>query len=239
MNRRRDARQSAQRVALSGLLVALMLVLGYVESLIPSPVPGIKLGLSNSILIFAVYMLDIPTAYCLMMLKVLLSGMMFGGVSAIAYAFAGGLLSLTGMCLTYRVRGVHPVVVSLIGGVLHNVGQIAMSMLIIRTNLLWYLGVLMLTGCVFGALTGLCATTVMRHLRSIGWKQSERKRGSALLVLLAVILCGVLCFMSWNTLREQKQASQNVTITVSSTTQSDLATQTDPMVNLLNERPKK
>ena len=72
----------AFRLSLSALLIALMLVLGYVESLVPAGVPGMKLGLSNSVLIFAVYMLGIPSAYILMALKVLLSGLLFSGVSA-------------------------------------------------------------------------------------------------------------------------------------------------------------
>ena len=71
-------RDNTLRITLSSMLLAIMLVLGYVESLLPSPgIPGIKLGLSNSILIFAVWMLDIPTAYVLMALKVLLTGLMF------------------------------------------------------------------------------------------------------------------------------------------------------------------
>ena len=61
-------RNAAQRIALCGLLTALMLVLGLVENQIPlnASIPGIKLGLSNGVLIFAIYMLDIPTAFGLM-----------------------------------------------------------------------------------------------------------------------------------------------------------------------------
>ena len=88
----RSVREQNQRIALCGLLVSLMLVLGYIESLIPVPtvVPGIKLGLSNGVLLFALYLLDIPTAFVLMVLKVVLSGLLFGGVSAMMYAFARG-----------------------------------------------------------------------------------------------------------------------------------------------------
>ena len=74
-------KKSAERVALCGLLVALMLVLGYLESLIPIPgMPGVKLGLSNSLLIYALYLMNIRTALILMVLKVVLSGLMFGGL---------------------------------------------------------------------------------------------------------------------------------------------------------------
>lgn len=160
----------SKRVALCSLLLALMLVLGYVESLLPavSGVPGIKLGLSNGVLIFAVYMLNVPTAFVLMGLKVALSGLLFGGVSAMIYAAAGGVLSLTVMCLLSRVRGLHPVVVSMAGGVFHNVGQLGMAMLILQTpSLAYYLAVLMLSGLATGAVTGVAASSVMKHVKSI------------------------------------------------------------------------
>lgn len=167
---KRTAREQTQRIALSGLLVALMLVLGFVESLIPvaAGVPGIKLGLSNGVLIFAVYMLGIPTAFVLMALKVVLSGLMFGGVSAMMYAMAGGIISMIAMALLSRVKGIHPVVVSMVGGVMHNVGQVGLAMIMLNTpKLLYYMAILMIVGLICGAVTGVCADTVMKHLKKI------------------------------------------------------------------------
>lgn len=161
---------STQRIAICGMLLAVMLVLGYVESILPSfsAVPGIKLGLSNGVLIFAVYMLDIPSAYILMILKVFLSGFLFGNPSTMMYAGAGGALSLTGMVLLSRVQGLHSVTVSMVGGVLHNVGQIALAMLILQTDsLLYYMAILMLAGLACGALTGVCAVSVMKHMKHL------------------------------------------------------------------------
>lgn len=163
-------REKTQRIALSGLLVALMLVLGYVESLLPvaAGIPGIKLGLSNGVLIFAVYMLGIPTAFVLMVLKVVLSGLMFGGVSAMMYAFAGGLVSMIFMALLSRIRGVHVVVVSMVGGLMHNVGQVGLAMLMLKTpKLMYYMAILMAVGLACGALTGVCASSVMKHLKKL------------------------------------------------------------------------
>ncbi|MBQ8313184.1 MAG: Gx transporter family protein [Clostridia bacterium] len=163
-------REKTQRIALSGLLVALMLVLGYVESLIPvaAGIPGIKLGLSNGVLIFAIYMLGIPTAFVLMVLKVVLSGLMFGGVSAMMYAFAGGLLSMIFMSVLSRIKGVHVVVVSMIGGVMHNVGQVGLAMVMLSTpKLMYYMAILMVVGLGCGALTGVCADSVMKHLKKL------------------------------------------------------------------------
>ena len=165
--KRFSSREMTRRVAVSGLLITMMLVLGYVESLIPavSGVPGIKLGLSNGVLIFAIYMLDLPTAWTLMVLKVLLSGLLFGGVNTILYALAGGTLSMLAMTLLSRVKGMHPVTVSMIGGVMHNVGQVLVAIALLHTQqLYYYMAILMLVGLACGALTGICASSVMKHL---------------------------------------------------------------------------
>ena len=162
-------RMSTKRVALCGLLLAMMLVLGWVEHLIPlnASIPGIKLGLSNGVLIFAVYMLDVPTSFILMALKVVLSCAFLGNpASMMIYGFAGGILSLTAMVLLSKVKGLHPVTVSMVGGALHNVGQVAAAMVMLNTgNLLYYMAVLMLVGLACGLLTGVCADRVMKHMR--------------------------------------------------------------------------
>lgn len=167
----RDSRKQAEKVALCGILLALMLVLGLVESMIPLgfSIPGIKLGLSNGVLIFAVYMLDIPTAWVLMALKVVLASSLYAGFGAFPYALAGGVLSLAAMTALSRMKGMHPVTVSMVGGVMHNVGQVGMAMLVLQTaGLLYYMGMLMLVGLATGALTGVCAHQVMKYLRRIG-----------------------------------------------------------------------
>ena len=169
--RKPDARKQAQRVALCGILLALMLVLGLVENMIPvaAGIPGIKLGLSNGVLIFAVYMLDIPIAFMLMLLKVTLASMIYAGFGAFPYALAGGVISLTAMALLSKAKGLHPVTVSMVGGVTHNVGQVVMAMLMLNTpRLMYYMAVLMFVGLATGALTGICAHLVMKHLRHIG-----------------------------------------------------------------------
>ncbi len=161
-------RKQSQRIAVCGMLLALMLVLGFVESQLPvaAGVPGIKLGLSNGVLIFAVYLLNVPTAFLLMGLKVLLSGLLFGSPSAMMYAFAGGLLSMVVMSLLSRMKGLSPVVVSMAGGVSHNVGQVAMAMLVLNTpKLLYYMAVLMVAGLVTGMATGFAATGIIRRFQ--------------------------------------------------------------------------
>ena len=166
---RRNNRFDVKRTALCGLLTAMMLVLGFIESMIPvaAGVPGIKLGLSNGVLMFALYMLDAPTAFVLMIVKVVLSGLMFGGVSAMLYAMAGGVLSMITMILLKKLK-FHILVVSMFGAVMHNVGQVAMAMLIVQTpQLIHYMAVLMLVGLVMGAITGVAANTTLTHIKKL------------------------------------------------------------------------
>jgi heptaprenyl diphosphate synthase len=167
----KETRLSVRQIALCGLLTAMMLVLGYVESLIPISVgvPGIKLGLSNALLIFAVYMLGAKVSLVLMLLKVVLSGLLFGGVSAMAFSLAGGAVSVMAMILLKRTGGLNPVVVSMVGGAAHNVAQVALAMVILETTkLLYYMAILLLVGLGMGAVTGIAAASVLRHMSRIG-----------------------------------------------------------------------
>ena len=165
--------RKTQRLTLCALLTAMMLILGYVESLIPFNfgIPGIKLGLSNSVLIFAVYMLTVPTAFLLMIVKVLLSALLFGGgllSPTTLFAFAGGTLSVMAMGLLSRDREIWPIVTSMAGGVCHSAAQVLVYMLLNPgSNLLLYMGVLMLVGMGTGALTGVIGELVMHHMRTL------------------------------------------------------------------------
>ena len=89
----------AKNMARFGLLIGLALVLGYVESVLPiAPgLPGVKLGLGNTVLLFGLYMLGEKQTVWLMLGKVLLSGLLFGTPSAYLYSLAGGICSLCAM----------------------------------------------------------------------------------------------------------------------------------------------
>ena len=153
-----------KRLALSALLTAVMLMLGYVESLVPTGIPGVKLGLSNSVLILAICWLGVPHAFVLMIVKVLLSGFLFSGVNAMMYALAGGVLSMLAMSVLHRL-GFSLTVTAMAGAVMHNVGQVALAMLMLRTGgLVYYMAVLMLVGLVTGFVTGTAVEILVRRL---------------------------------------------------------------------------
>ena len=104
-------RPQTQRIARFGLLTALALILGLMDRAIPVSallggfVPGIKLGLANTVLLYAVYLMDVKSSILLMLTKVLLSGFIFGSMSAILYSLAGGVLSLIVMLLLQLFSG--------------------------------------------------------------------------------------------------------------------------------------
>ena len=217
---KRSNHASVYTISLCALLLSMMLIVGYVESMIPLNVgvPGIKLGLSNSVLIFAVYMLDIPTAFMLMSLKVVLSGILFAGPTTMMYGFAGGVLSLTCMSLLSRIRHMSVPAVSIVGGVMHNVGQIAMSLLVLQVppaSMLGYLAVLMVVGAVCGLLTGVCAKSVMAHLKHISWQRTDQRsqgKGKPAAWIAALVLLAVISLVCWKAAAPAAKQPADVTI---------------------------
>lgn len=159
--------KNARGLALGAMFTAVMLVLGYIESLFSlGPLPGIKVGLANSVLLLCLYWLGIPASVGLMFLKVMLSGLLFGNLQTIGYSLAGGVLSMAGMVvMIYVVRGMSPVGSGIVGGALHNVGQVLVAMLVLETSsLLYYMAVLVVVGGVMGAITGTVVTQLKRFL---------------------------------------------------------------------------
>lgn len=163
---------SAGTVARLGLLTAVALVLGYVEHLIPvTAIPGIKLGLANTVLLYALYLLDVPSAILLMILKVGLGGLFYGGFSAMLYSLAGGILSLFIMILVKKARGVSVIGVSVCGAAAHNAGQILVACAVVGVRAaLAYLPLLLVAAVITGALTGVIAKYVFHNFapKSVG-----------------------------------------------------------------------
>ena len=158
-----------RKIARMGLLVALSMILSYVESLIPAfvAVPGVKVGLANIVVIFALYTLGPIEALIVSLLRVILSSFLFGSVLSLLYSLSGALLSLGGMILMKKLKIFSTTVVSVTGGVLHNVGQILVACLVLETDvLLYYLPVLILSGVITGAVIGIISSLVIKRLEN-------------------------------------------------------------------------
>ena len=138
-----------RKIATIGMLTALAMVLGFVETLIPINlgIPGMKLGLANLIVIIAFYLFDIKTGVIVSLLRIVLIAMTFGNISMMFYSISGATLSLLCMILAKQIKGFSMVGISIVGGIMHNVGQIICAAFVVRTNgVFTYLPVLMIAG---------------------------------------------------------------------------------------------
>lgn len=158
--------KKTKRLVLLAMLTAVAMILSYVESLLPSVgIPGVKMGLANIAVIFALFRFGWKEAAALSLVRVVLVSLLFGSVGAMLYSLAGAVLSLAVMALLRRIGRFSTVGISVAGGVAHNAGQILMAMLILQTKqLLGYLPVLAVSGIAGGVLTGLAAALLIRRI---------------------------------------------------------------------------
>lgn len=161
---------NVNRIALYGLLIALALVLSYVESLVPAffAVPGMKLGLTNLVVLVALYKMDAKSAITINVIRVLLVSFMFGNAASFAYSLAGAVLSFLIMFLLKSTGKFSLYMVSVCGGVFHNVGQILMAMILLSTTSIgYYLMILWFTGIVTGLLIGIISAEIIKRIPKI------------------------------------------------------------------------
>ncbi|MGI6192813.1 MAG: Gx transporter family protein [Christensenellales bacterium] len=164
-----------EKIAYFGLLTAMAIVLGYIERTIPildGSIPGVKLGLSNVIILFGIYIMGGKSAFLLMLLKVFLLSLMFTGLfsTTMMVSLGGGFLSYVVMMLLSRMPGMTVVSVSVLGAVAHNLGQTITSCVILGTwQLLYtYLPAILVSAVITGVLTGLVAQRVIVALERTG-----------------------------------------------------------------------
>ena len=159
---------STRDVALCAVLIALALVFSYVERLIPvtPSIPGIKLGLSNLVIVCAIYLLGPKYGLVISVARIFLAGFMFGTMTTIIYSLAGGMLSFLVMVLLYQFAKMSVLTISCIGGICHNIGQIAVAMVIYENLILgYYLPILMVVGFVTGLVIGIVSRLLLPTLR--------------------------------------------------------------------------
>ena len=156
-----------RRIPYLGLALALALICSYIEALIPLPIgiPGVKLGLTNIVVVIVLYLGNARDGACVSIARVLLAGFFFGSMYSILYSLAGAVLSLLVMVGLKRTGQLHLISVSAAGGVAHNVGQFLVAALVVENyHILYYLPVLFLVGMLTGVLIGIVAGAVLHRL---------------------------------------------------------------------------
>ncbi|MBR3281960.1 MAG: Gx transporter family protein [Ruminococcus sp.] len=156
-----------KRLAELSMLTAAALIIFIVELRFPDilPVPGVKLGLANIITVYAVYRFSGKEVFLMVLTRVILGAVFSTNLSALIYSLAGALLCLAGMLLLRKIIPVKYLwLCSIIGAMLHNTGQMAVAVLVMRSAaVMAYYPVLIAAGCIAGAFTGICAQLVLKR----------------------------------------------------------------------------
>lgn len=150
------------------ILTALALALSWLESLLPAPgmLPGMKLGLANLAVLFALYRMSWKAAAGISAVRVALAAAMFGNAYSFVYSLAGAALSLAVMAAMKRVKAFSILGVSAAGGVCHNLAQIAVAIAVLGTPRLgWYLPVLLASGTICGVVTGAAGGALVERVK--------------------------------------------------------------------------
>lgn len=160
-------RSSTKRLTSLALMTTFAIILSYVESRIPTfvAIPGVKVGLANIVVILALYTQTLKEAIIISGVRVFAVSLLFSNPVSMIYSISGAFLSLFTMFLLKRLTPLRTVTVSVLGGVTHNVGQIAVASVILETNVLsYYLPFLILSGTVAGIAVGVAAAVLIKRL---------------------------------------------------------------------------
>ena len=157
-----------KKLTVMAMTTAVAMILSFVESQIPAfvAVPGVKIGLANIAVVFALYRLGWKEAVAISLVRVVLVSMLFGSIASLFYSLAGAVLSLTGMGLLKKTERFTEIIVSVTGGILHNVGQIGMACLILETAALrYYLPFLLISGIIAGIVVGILSAVLVQRIK--------------------------------------------------------------------------
>ena len=159
-----------KKVAMLGLTIALAMIMSYIEALVPLSfaVPGIKMGLANIVIIFLLYKFSMKEAVLVSIIRVILVSLLFSNVMAMWYSLAGAALSLSVMWVLKKIDKFSVIGVSVAGGIMHNVGQIIMAVILLGTEqIALYLPVLIITGTATGVIIGIVSGLVINRFKNI------------------------------------------------------------------------
>lgn len=163
-------KKRTKRLTTDALFTSIALTIFMIEVQIPSVgIPGVKLGLANIVTVTAAFLIGPWDAGAILLCRILLAGLFSGQVMALWYSLAGGALCwLTMLPLRKILTGKQIWVMSVVGAVAHNIGQITVAVLVTHTAaILYYLPALMISGVLAGLFTGMAAQLAVNRLKSV------------------------------------------------------------------------
>ncbi len=160
----------ARRLVFLALLIAVAVTVHTVESLLPTPVPWLRLGLSNVITVIALYLYGGRAAWSVSLMRVGLGALLLGRLFSPGFwlALSGCLVATSAMVLLYRWAGprMSPIGISAAGAAGHAFGQIlAARLLVVQHAAIWQIFPLFLLFTIgSGVLTGWVAAMVLEQI---------------------------------------------------------------------------
>lgn len=164
-----------KRLVLTGLLFAVAMVLSVVENSFPPIMvgaPGVKFGLSNIAVMYALFFLNKRQAFTIVILK---AGFVFltRGLIASFLSLSGGMLSLIMMSILMFIfkKKISYLILSIFGAVFHNIGQLIAISFVFTTVYIWvYLPVLLISGILAGIATSILLKFILPAFQRVGLK---------------------------------------------------------------------
>lgn len=157
-----------RKTAVLGLLAACAIILSYVEMLLPpiwAAVPGIKMGLTNIVILFVLYKFSSKYAAAISLTRLLVVLLLFGNFMTFAYSLAGAVLSLVIMAILKKTGWFSTVAVSIAGGISHNLGQVLVAMAVLQTKEIgYYMIALSVSGIVAGTAVGIASALLIKYI---------------------------------------------------------------------------
>ena len=158
-----------KKLTTMAMLTAVAMILSYVEAMLPSiAIPGVKMGLANIAVVFALYRFGWKEAVVISLIRVVLMALLFTGIAAMLYSLAGAAVSLLLMGFLRKTNAFSAVGVSVAGGVGHNAGQVLLAMWMLETGeLIYYLPALAISGVISGVLIGFVGGMLVNRMKKV------------------------------------------------------------------------
>lgn len=158
----------SRRISYCAVFTALAMIFSYVEAILPIHfgVPGMKLGLANLVVVTGLYYMSEKDVLFISMTRILLMGMLFGNGMSLIYSLTGGILSYLIMVLLKKKTNLSVLVISISGGITHNIGQlIAASFVVSNFHIFYYFPALLIAGTITGLLIGIVSERILKILK--------------------------------------------------------------------------
>ncbi|MBR4515461.1 MAG: Gx transporter family protein [Lachnospiraceae bacterium] len=159
--------KKSSRAAYVGVFAALAIVLSYLESLIPVfvAVPGVKLGLTNAVIVVILYKIGAREAFLVNIVRIAVTGLLFGNPVMFIYSLCGGMVSYAVMFALKKSKLFSVAGVSVAGAVSHNLAQVSLACFLLENgSIAYYMAVLLITGAVSGFMIGLLSVYLIKNV---------------------------------------------------------------------------